>query len=184
MTRSNSQHQMGRLLGARTARSVTVTVSAHARCRARGQTHLLTRSFDLSSRFVMQSPFASPSLSPALSSSPSLLRRRLSGSPLLLSNLSIDNAPSLPMLPMIDLATHDLDDDDVADATLALAVHRSSRRPSLHAGSVPLLAAAILPANVYVQQRLGSILSRGMILKADQFPSQYRHGGGARSCAI
>ena len=39
--------------------------------------------------------------------------------------------------------------------------------------SVPLLATQVLPANVYVQQRIGSILSRGMILKADQFPSQF-----------
>lgn len=38
--------------------------------------------------------------------------------------------------------------------------------------SVPLLVAQVLPPNVYVQQRIGSILSRGMILKSDQFPSE------------
>lgn len=47
--------------------------------------------------------------------------------------------------------------------------------------SVPLLATQVLPANVYVQQRIGSILSRGMILKADQFPSQCPRGSHART---
>jgi len=38
--------------------------------------------------------------------------------------------------------------------------------------SAPLLSAQVLPANQYVQLRSGSILSRGMIVKADQFPQE------------
>lgn len=53
--------------------------------------------------------------------------------------------------------------------SLCLRVPSPTRRTA-HSGT--LLSAQILPANLYVQQRVGSILSRAMILKADQFPSE------------
>lgn len=62
-------------------------------------------------------------------------------------------------------------------AALILCALSLSRIPIPPSFSVPLLSTQILPANVYVQQRVGSILSRSMILKADQFPSEnLRHG--------
>jgi len=82
-----------------------------------------------------------------------------------------------------DLALNDDDDEVVGGGSapptqvnVGGMVRSSSAHNLSHAARIkrdipaPLLAAQILPDNVYVQQRVGSILSRGMIVKSDQFP--------------
>ena len=61
---------------------------------------------------------------------------------------------------------------------LSLPTPSSSRKPPSHPPSsassllpTPSLHPSLIPANVYVQQRSGSILSRSMIIKADSFSS-------------